>query len=128
MNIISYASSFLLAAYTLVLIVNTVVQWVKPVTWSKLPTNLLAFIVSVVLCLTLYFVLCAVFGITVIWYFVLAALVMGALVAIISTTQFDKLKEIATALQNSDSDLYKGLKTAIETFEKIGTFLKALGK
>ena len=77
----------------LVVLTNIIVQVLKKVTWGKLPTNILAVIVSMVLTLLAFFAYCQINAITVVWYMVVAAVVLGFLVAYAAMFGFDKLKE-----------------------------------
>ena len=77
----------------LVVLTNIIVQVVKKVTWEKLPTNILAIIVSMALTLVAFFAYCQIKVITVVWYMVVAAVVLGFLVAYAAMFGFDKLKE-----------------------------------
>ena len=82
----------------LVVLTNIIVQVVKKVTWGKLPTNILAVIVSMALTLVVFFAYCQIEAITVVWYMVVAAVVLGFLVAYAAMFGFDKLKEALTEL------------------------------
>lgn len=77
----------------LVVLTNIIVQVVKKVTWEKLPTNILAIIVSMALTLVAFFAYCQIKVIAVVWYMVVAAVVLGFLVAYVAMFGFDKLKE-----------------------------------
>ena len=58
----------------LVVITNIIVQVLKKLTWDKLPTNILATLVAIVLTLGAFFAYCQIKSITVVWYMVAAAL------------------------------------------------------
>lgn len=82
----------------LVVLTNIIVQVMKKVTWGKLPTNILAVIVSMALTLLVFFTYCQIKAITVVWYMIVAAVVLGFLVAYAAMFGFDKLKEALTEL------------------------------
>lgn len=82
----------------LVVLTNIIVQVLKKVTWGKLPTNILAVIISMALTLVTFFAYCQIKGIVVVWYMVVAAVVLGFLVAYAAMFGFDKLKEALTEL------------------------------
>lgn len=82
----------------LVVLTNIIVQVVKKVTWGKLPTNILAVIISMALTLVAFFAYCQIKAIVVVWYMVVAAVVLGFLVAYAAMFGFDKLKEALTEL------------------------------
>lgn len=77
----------------LVVLTNIVVQVLKKATWGKLPTNILAIIVSMVLTLVAFFAYCQIKAIAVVWYMVVAAVILGFLVSYAAMFGFDKLKE-----------------------------------
>ena len=78
----------------LVVLTNIVVQVLKKLTWEKLPTNVLAVAISMVLTLVVFFAYCQIKSITVVWYMVAAAVVLGFMVAYAAMFGFDKLKEV----------------------------------
>lgn len=82
----------------LVVLTNIIVQVVKKVAWGKLPTNILDVIVSMALTLMAFFAYCQIKAIAVAWYMVVAAVVLGFLVAYAAMFGFDKLKEALTEL------------------------------
>lgn len=82
----------------LVVLTNIIVQVVKKVTWGKLPTNILAVIISMALTLVAFFAYCQIKSITVVWYMIVATVVLGFLVAYAAMFGFDKLKEALTEL------------------------------
>lgn len=78
----------------LVALTNVIVQVLKKATWDKLPTNVLALVIALVLCLVVGIAYCQVNAITVTWYLVAALIVLGFLVAYAAMFGFDKLQEI----------------------------------
>lgn len=84
----------------LVIVTNIIVQVVKKVTWDKLPTNILATLVAIVLTLGAFFAYCQIKSITVVWYTVAAAVVLGFFVAYAAMFGFDKLKEAIMQLES----------------------------
>lgn len=78
----------------LVALTNVITEVMKKVTWDKIPTNLLAIIVAMVLTLLFGFAYLQVKGFAVTWYIVVAFIVLGFLVAYSAMFGFDKLKEI----------------------------------
>lgn len=83
----------------LVAITNIIVEVLKKVTWDKIPTNLLAVIVSLVLTLVAFFAWTSYSGIPIVWYMVAAAIIAGIMVAYAAMFGFDKLQEILTKLR-----------------------------
>lgn len=77
----------------LVVLTNIIVQVLKKLTWDRLPTNILAVIVSMVLTLVAFFAYCQIKAIVVVWYMVAAAVVLGFMVAYAAMFGYDKLME-----------------------------------
>lgn len=98
MNSVLNLSVILSIIGVLVVLTNIIVQVVKKITWGKLPTNVLAVIVSMALTLMAFFAYCQIKTIVVVWYMVVAAVVLGFLVAYAAMFGFDKLKEALTEL------------------------------
>jgi len=86
----------------LVVVTNIIVQVLKKLTWDKLPTNLLAIIVSMLLTLAVFFAYCQIKSVAVVWYTVAAAIVLGVFVAYAAMFGCDKLKEAIMQLQNKE--------------------------
>ena len=78
----------------LVAIVNVLVEVIKRATWEKIPTNILAVVISIVLTMVTFFAYCQYSAVTIVWYMVVAAVVVGMMVAYAAMFGFDKLKEI----------------------------------
>ena len=87
----------------LVVVTNIIVQVLKNLTWDKLPTNILAVIVSMVLTLVAFFAYYQICSITVEWYMVVAAVVVGFLTSYAAMFGFDKLKESITQMKQLNS-------------------------
>lgn len=96
-------STILTIVGVLVVIVNIIVQVLKQVTWDKLPTNILAVIVSMAATLAVFFAYCEINAVTVTWYMVLAAVVVGFLVSYAAMFGFDKLREALAQIKQSTS-------------------------
>ena len=78
----------------LVALTNIIVEVIKKFTWEKIPTNVLATVVAIVLTLVAFFTCTSYHGITIVWYYVAAAVVVGFMVAYAAMFGFDKLKEV----------------------------------
>ena len=87
-------STLLLIVAALVALTNIVTQVLKKLLWEKLPTNILATLIAMVLTLAAFFAYCQITALTVAWYMVAAAIVVGFMVAYAAMFGFDKLKEI----------------------------------
>lgn len=83
----------------LVALTNIVTQVLKKLTWGKMPTNILVVIISMTLTLVAFFAYCQIKTITVVWYMVAAAVILGFLVAYAAMFGFDKLKEVLNQIE-----------------------------
>lgn len=86
----------------LVVLTNIIVQVLKKATWEKLPTNILAVLVAMVLTVAAFFAYCQIKGIAVVWYMVAAAVVLGFMVAYAAMFGFDKLKEAILQIKQNN--------------------------
>lgn len=77
----------------LVVLTNIITQVLKKVTWEKLPTNILVVAISMALTLVAFFAYCQIKAITVVWYMVVAAVVLGFMVSYAAMFGYDKLME-----------------------------------
>ena len=78
----------------LVALTNVIVEVTKKATWDKLPTNVLALIVAVVLTVAAGIAYLQIKSIAVAWYMIVALIVVGFMVAYAAMFGFDKLKEV----------------------------------
>ena len=77
----------------LMVITNIIVEVLKKLTWGKLPTNILAFAVAMAVTLLVFLAACQIMGVAVVWYMVVAAIILGVFVAYAAMFGFDKLKQ-----------------------------------
>ena len=77
----------------LVVLTNIIVEVLKKIIWEKIPTNILAVTISLVLTLVAFFAYTSYNNITIQWYYVIAAIVVGFLVAYAAMFGYDKLKQ-----------------------------------
>lgn len=96
--IVKYGSCILFAMACLVFSVNIIVEVVKKVI-PKVPTTLLATVLSVVITMVAFFAWAAFVGVTVLWYYVVAAFILGLFVAYAAMFGFDKFKQALTRLK-----------------------------
>ena len=78
----------------LVALTNIIVQVLKKATWDKLPTNVLALVTAMALCLMAGIAYCQMKAIVITWYLMAALIVVGFMVAYAAMFGFDKLQEI----------------------------------
>ena len=93
-------SAILLAALILTVATNIIVQVLKKLTWGKIPTNVLAFIVAMVVTLLAFFAVCEIMGWAVTWYMVAGAVALGVFVCYAAMFGFDKLREALEQITN----------------------------
>ena len=79
---------------------NIIVQVLKKLTWDKIPTNILAFIVAMVVTLLAFFAVCQIMGWAVTWYMVAGAVALGVFVCYAAMFGFDKLREALEQITN----------------------------
>ena len=94
MEIMQYIPTIITVVGILTVIVNMIVEVLKKVTYNKIPTNLLAMIVSIALVVLTLFAGCSIAGVTVVWYYVAAAVVVGFFVSYAAMVGFDKFKQL----------------------------------
>lgn len=87
----------------LVALTNIITEVIKKVTWDKLPTNILALIVSEALTIAAGIAYFQANEIIVAWYGYVALVILGALVAYAAMFGFDKLKEILNWGQKNEN-------------------------
>lgn len=90
-TVVSYT---LIIVAVLVALTNVITEVLKKATWDKLPTNILALIVAMVLSLVALFTGCQLAELAVTWYLVVAAVVVGFLTAYAAMFGYDKLREV----------------------------------
>ena len=83
----------------LTIVTNIIVEALKGLTYGKLPTNILAFIVAMVVTLVAFFAACQIVGIPIVWYTVAAAIVLGFFVCFAAMYGFDKLEQTMEQLK-----------------------------
>ena len=77
----------------LMIVTNIIVEVLKKLTWGKIPTNVLAFLVAMVVTLLAFFAVCQIAGISITWYMVVGAVVLGIFVAYAAMFGFDKFRQ-----------------------------------
>lgn len=88
----------------LTVLVNLIVQVVKPLTYDKVPTEILATLLSEVLTLLAYFGYAEYASWTVTWYTVAAAVVVGLLVSYAAQFGYDKLQEALNSIHSKEEN------------------------
>ena len=96
---VQYGSWILFAMACLVFGVNIIVEVVKKV-FPRVPTTLLATALSIACTMVAFFAWVSYTGIKILWYYVVAAFVLGLFVAYAAMFGFDKFKDALSRLKN----------------------------
>lgn len=92
-NAIFECGSAVLAAMVLLVFATTIIVEVVKGLFKKVPTNIVAFVVSMIVTILAVIILCAVLEIPFVWYYIVGAILLGIFVAYASMYGFDKFKE-----------------------------------
>ena len=99
-NIPVLAALVLPVVLVLTVVTNIIVEVLKKLTWDKVPTNLLAFVVAMAVTLPAFFAVCQIMDVAVTWYMAAAAIVLGVFVAYAAMFGFDKLRQTLEQLDS----------------------------
>lgn len=91
-NTIFNYGSILLAVMAVLVFATTIIVEVVKGLFPKVPTNIVAVVVSLIVTILAVVILCAVLKITVMWYYAVGAVVLGIFVAYAAMFGFDKFK------------------------------------
>lgn len=83
----------------LVALVNIITEVFKKILPSHWPTSLVATAISIIITLLAFFAYFAFASLVITWYYVVAAVVVGFMVAYAAMFGFDKLKEILARIE-----------------------------
>lgn len=87
-------STILLIIAVLVFLSNVIVEVLKKLMPEKVPSNLIAVVVSMALTLVAFFCCCSYYSVVIKWYYVIAAIVIGFMVSYAAMFGYDKLKQL----------------------------------
>lgn len=90
-TIFTYGSILLSAVALLVFATNIIVEVIKGL-FPKVPTNIVAFFVALVVTVLTVVILCTILEITIMWYYAVGAVVLGIFVGYAAMFGFDKFK------------------------------------
>lgn len=102
-EITTLVPKLLLIVGVLVILTNIIVEVLKKMTWDKMPTNLLAIVVSLVLTLVAFFAYVGYTGMTFAWFHVVATVIVAFMVAYAAMFGFDKLKEALSKIKDLET-------------------------
>ena len=77
MNLTTNIATLISIIGVLVALTNIIVEVIKKATWEKISTNVLAVVVSLALTLVAFFAWTSYAGIAVVWYYIVAAVIVG---------------------------------------------------
>ena len=98
-NIPAVISIILPLVLVLMIVTNIIVEVLKGLTWGKLPTNILVFVVAMAVTLLAFLAACQIMGVRILWYMVAGAVVLGVFVAYAAMFGFDKLRQTMEQLE-----------------------------
>ena len=91
-NLMQYATLALIAIGALAFLVSVITQVIKEMPGlSKIQTNVVALIISLILCPMAVVVLCIWLGITIIWYYIIGAVIAAFIVYLVATGGWEKV-------------------------------------
>ena len=90
-NLFEYGSILLTVVAVLVFVTNIIVEVIKGLI-PKIPTNIVAVIVAMIVTVLGLYILCTVLEISVMWYYAVGAVVLGIFVGYAAMFGFDKFK------------------------------------
>ena len=96
--LVGYVSNLLLVMAGLVFGVNIIVEVVKGL-FPKIPTTFVATFLSVAITMVAFFAWAAYTALTIVWYYVVAAFILGLFVAYAAMFGFDKFKQALSRLK-----------------------------
>ena len=102
-NVPAVVSIILATVLVLMIVTNIIVEVLKGLTYEKMPTNILAFLVAIAVTLTSFFAGCQIAGIGITWYMVVGAVVLGVFVAYAAMFGFDKFRQTMEQLKAIES-------------------------
>lgn len=97
-NIFEYGSILLAVMAVLVFATNIIVEVIKGL-FPKIPTNIVAVVIALIITILALFILCSVMEITIMWYYAVGAVVLGVFVGYAAMFGFDKFKEAWEKIQ-----------------------------
>ena len=100
-DISSWAAAIIFIVGVLVFLTNIVVEVLKKATWDKLPTNILALVIAIVMTLTAFICFAKFMSIQLMWWYFPPVIMLGFAVAYAAMFGFDKFKETLLQWKNN---------------------------
>ena len=98
-NIMEYASIVLAIMALLVFTTNIIVEVIKGL-FPRVPTNIVAVIVALAITVLAMVIACSIMQVSIVWYYWVAAPVLGIFVGYAAMYGFDKFKEAWEKIKN----------------------------
>jgi hypothetical protein len=98
-NAIFEYGSMVLAAMVLLVFATTVIVEVVKNLFKRVPTNIVAVVVSLIVTILAVIILCTMLSIPIVWYYIVGAVLLGVFVAYAAMFGFDKFKATWESLQ-----------------------------
>ena len=95
-----HVNLLLTVVFALMVVTNIVTEVLKKVTWDKLPTNLLVLIIAEALTLMSGAAYAQINSITVAWYHIVSAVIVGVFVSYAAMFGFDNLRQTFEQVTN----------------------------
>lgn len=90
-TLFEYASILLTIIAVLVFVTNIIVEVIKGL-FPRVPTNIVAVVIALIVTVVALYIMCSVMEITVMWYYAVGAVVLGIFVGYAAMFGFDKFK------------------------------------
>lgn len=98
-------SMILALVFGLMVVTNIITEVIKKLTWDKIPTNILVVIVSEFLTLAAGAAYAQIKDIAIVWYLVVAAIIVGIFVSYAAMFGFDKFRQVAEQIKSIKSNM-----------------------
>lgn len=93
--LMQYATLALIVIGILAFLVSVITQVIKEMPWiSKIQTNAVALVISLILCPLAMVILCIWLEITIVWYYIVAAVIAAFIVYLVATGGWEKVSEM----------------------------------
>lgn len=90
-----YVTLALIVIGALAFLVSVITQVIKEMPWlSKIQTNAVALVISLILCPLAMVILCIWLDITIVWYYIVAAVIAAFIVYLVATGGWEKVSEM----------------------------------
>lgn len=105
-TIINNMSTILIMICAICVLISVITEFTKEIKFmKKIPTALQVLILSIIICVLVFFALISYFNIQFVWYYLVAVIFLSFIIAIITTKGWDYLIEIIKRFYRKDIDL-----------------------